>query len=92
MSRSHKSRMKPYPCNCHRPKSEVLPPGDRRALSESVSDLVLARDEWTAEEARATWVEEEDVDDDRDPHLAMLDAWSDLRGEANRAVLGDDPW
>ena len=24
-------------------------------------------------------------------HLSVLDEWSDLRGEANRAVLGDTP-
>ena len=84
--------MKPYPCTCHRPKSELLPPGDRRVLAESVRDLVLARDEWTPEEARAMWaLEEEAPGDDSDQHLAMLDLWADLRGEANQAVLGDEP-
>ena len=80
--------------------SKLLPMRDRRALAESVDDLVLARDDWTPEEERAQ-AEEDDamrayyeslLDDETDPHLAMLDAWSDLRGEANRAVLGDDPW
>ena len=60
MSRSHKSKMKPYPCNCHRPKGEALPPGDRRALAESVEELVLARDEWTAEEELAMCALEDD--------------------------------
>ena len=96
MSRSRKSRMKPYPCTCHRPKSEVLPPGDRRALADAIGDLVAEASEEPVsfEDWYEDWLEREafGVPADEDPHLAVLAEWSGLRGEANRAVLGDDSW